>query len=109
MSIDPDETVRRRLTRRFWLQDVARRAADGRLGLAVPRSTQSAPAVIRKILICNAGHYGDVILSTSAIARIRDAYPHAEIGFLGGSIALTVLAQYPEVSRVHVLEHWYHQ
>lgn len=60
----------------------------------------------RHILVANAGHLGDAILSTCVLEPLRRTYPGAEIGFLAGRQALPVLEGHPLIDRLHILDHW---
>ena len=68
------------------------------------RPVPSGP--IKRILLLNGAHIGDVVISTSLLPVLRDAYPGAEFGFLVGSWSLPVVQGHPEVSFTHVIDHW---
>ncbi len=49
---------------------------------------------------------GDVVLCYPAVRRIRERYPDAEIGFLTQTPSRAVAESFPEIARVHVIDHW---
>ncbi|MCH9614526.1 MAG: hypothetical protein SP1CHLAM54_15130 [Chlamydiia bacterium] len=59
---------------------------------------------VRKILVSNLAHLGDVVLATSVIKPLRKAYPGVEIGFLTGSWSAPIVA--PLVDQVHIFDHY---
>jgi heptosyltransferase-2 len=61
---------------------------------------------IKRILLCNSAHMGDVIISTSIIREIKKKYPNSEIGFLIGSWSRNILKNHSEVQYIHILDHW---
>lgn len=61
---------------------------------------------IDRILLCVGGHLGDAIISTAALAAVRDALPRAEIGIAASSWNAIVFENHPDVARVHVFDHW---
>lgn len=62
---------------------------------------------VKKLLLVNAGHIGDVVISTALLPVLREAIPDAKIGFLTGEYSRQVLDGHPHVSKVHCLNHWY--
>lgn len=64
------------------------------------------PEKVEKILVCNAGHLGDIVLSTAALRPLKEAFPQAEIGFLGGSWTRELLENHPLIDRIHIVDHW---
>ena len=81
---------------------------DVALSVCVRSRTVASPLPPRRILISNIAHLGDVIMATSILPVLKNAFPECEIGFLIGSWALPVLQNHPLVSAVHVLDHWAH-
>lgn len=61
----------------------------------------------RRILLVNAGHLGDAILTTGLIPVLRDAFPGVEIGFLTGSYSRVVVESHPLIDRTHFIDHWH--
>lgn len=62
---------------------------------------------IRKILLANGGHIGDVVISTALLPLLQKAIPGVSISFLTGTYSKKVIEQHPCISRVHFLDHWY--
>lgn len=62
-------------------------------------------AVPEKILIVQLAHKGDVMITTSVIPLIKEAYPAAIIGMLIGSWSQDVLYQHPLIDIFHVFDH----
>lgn len=59
---------------------------------------------IRRILLSNLAHLGDVVIASSVITPLREAFPGVEIGFLCGSWAVDLL----DVDYVHTIDHYKH-
>lgn len=87
----------------FWGRWLLR-AVDAVLKWAPKRSEKRSP--IRRILICNLAHLGDVVLSTAILPGIRAEYPEAHIGFLAGSWAKGLLQDHPCIDQLHYVDHW---
>lgn len=68
----------------------------------------AAPANVRRILISNIAHLGDIIVATSVLPALQDRFPGVEFGFLVGSWCVPILEGHPLVARCHVLDHWMH-
>lgn len=62
--------------------------------------------VIRKVLLVNPAHLGDVVISTAAIRLLKEANPEIHIGFVVGSWAKVVVEQHSGVDQVYVVDHW---
>lgn len=71
------------------------------------RGTASIESSPRRLLLINAGHLGDVIISTALLPVLHVAYPGIEIGFLTGSYSKIVVSDHPLIHRCHVLDHWF--
>lgn len=61
----------------------------------------SAP---RRILLLNAAHLGDVVVSTGILPVLRSAFPNAEIGYVAGSWAMPVLKDHPLIQHIHCID-----
>ncbi|MCI5051692.1 MAG: glycosyltransferase family 9 protein [Simkaniaceae bacterium] len=59
---------------------------------------------MKKLLLSNLAHIGDVIIATSVLPSLREKFPKTEIGFLCGSWAKDLL----DVDHIHVLDHYKH-
>lgn len=68
------------------------------------RSPAPAPSRVKKILLCNAGHLGDMIMFRTIIPYVRHNYPDAEIGVLVGSWNHHMLSAHPDVSHIHHID-----
>lgn len=66
---------------------------------AAPVSTQQ----VKRILLVNPAHIGDVVISTSLLPILRAAYPSAEFGFLCSAGSRIVLSGHPEIRHTHVI------
>ena len=75
-----------------------------------PRTAEPAAAthatVAPRILLMNGAHLGDVLLSTSVLPRVQEAFPHSKLGFVAGSWAAGLFANDSRIDRVHVVDHW---
>ncbi|MFG6456922.1 glycosyltransferase family 9 protein [Roseateles sp. BYS96W] len=81
------------------------RSVDALLRALVPRCAPS-PRPVRRILIANGAHLGDIVLSTAILPVIKAAYPDARIGMLVGGWAGPVVKNHQLVDWVHRLDHW---
>jgi ADP-heptose:LPS heptosyltransferase len=97
---------------RYYVQNPLLRVALGCIDLALgglPRGRPAGPAraeAPQRLLLAIGGHLGDVVLGSSVLPAIRAAWPTVEIGVLVGSWARPVIADHPDVRRVHVMDHW---
>ncbi|MDN3504646.1 MAG: glycosyltransferase family 9 protein [Rhabdochlamydiaceae bacterium] len=66
------------------------------------------PNLIKKVLLSNIAHIGDVIIATCAIEVVKKAYPNAQIDFLTCSSSKIVVEQHPDISNIHILDHFKH-
>lgn len=80
-------------------------SADMILKWIMPRRARKIIAP-KKLLICNGAHLGDVILTTSLLPAIKEAYPSVKIGMAVGNWSLPVIQNHPLVDQVHVVDHW---
>ncbi len=62
----------------------------------------------KRLLLCNGAHLGDVLISTALLPILRENFPGAEIAFLAGSWARSILEGNQILNRVHVMDHWFH-
>lgn len=74
-----------------------------KLGLSKRKKNVLPP---QKFLICNGAHLGDVILTTSLLPALKEAYPGIKIGMAVGSWSLPVVQNHPLIDQVHVIDHW---
>ena len=104
------DAVARRYRAKYRVQDVAFRVFDRILAAFITRAASPAdwnPESVRRVLIANAGHFGDLVFSTAVIKRVRGGFPRATVGLLAGSWSRSVYEGCPLVEHVHVLDHWY--
>ena len=108
--INQDEAIIERYRAKYRLQDFSFRLLDVIAHpFAVTRRAHSAidKASIKKVLIANGGHIGDVVMSTALLPLLHQAMPGVSIGFLTGTYSNKVVENHPYISRVHLLDHWY--
>jgi ADP-heptose:LPS heptosyltransferase len=92
-----------------WRKAMLRAAVPLFYGIRAGWRGQGRGAAIpapRRILLMNGAHIGDVVIATSLLPVLRQAFPQAEIGFLVGSWAEMVVRNHPDVRTVHLLDHW---
>lgn len=72
-----------------------------------PGTSRSEPPMqpVRRILLLHPGHLGDIVISTSILAPLEQAFPGAAIDFVVGSWSATAL-QGLEIQHVHRIDHW---
>jgi len=92
-------------SKKRWFR-FATACVDACLGIWPGQSKAALPEKVGRILVCNAGHLGDVVLSSAALRPLKEAFASAEIGFLGGSWARELLEGHPLIDRVHIVDHW---
>lgn len=71
---------------------------------AQPKSVNLSAA--KRVLLVNPAHMGDVVISTVAIRRLKDANPGITIGFVVGSWAKLALGGHPGIDKLYVVDHW---
>ncbi|MCF7852153.1 MAG: glycosyltransferase family 9 protein [Simkaniaceae bacterium] len=64
------------------------------------------PELIKRVILCNIAHLGDVIISTAAIDVVKYLYPNASIGFLTSSHARKVIQNHPDIDSSHIFDHY---
>lgn len=104
------DRVARRYRVKYRFQSASFRWFDRILALFIGRAEPPAdwnPSSVRRILIANGGHFGDLVLSTAVIQVVRLAFPGAAVGVLAGSWSRSVFENNPLVNRLHLLDHWY--
>jgi ADP-heptose:LPS heptosyltransferase len=82
------------------------RTIDAFLGL-FPRRCADPESPVRRILLANWAHLGDVLLTLPAIFAIRNAYPDAHIGMIVGSWGEVAIRKLQLIDQVHVIDHWF--
>lgn len=106
---DQPEMVKRRFEDHYRLQRRIFTTLDRILSLAPSLGkVQASPIPTpQRLLLSNAGHLGDVIITTALLPVLHKCFPGLEIGFLTGSWALPVVHNHPLITRTHLLDHWY--
>lgn len=95
-----------RARRIAWLLDLA--AAAGGPLLRGLRARGSAGDPPRAILVVRLDHLGDVLMTTPAIAALREAFPRARLDVLAAPWGRAALEGNPHVDAVHLAEApWY--
>lgn len=61
---------------------------------------------VKSVLLVNPAHMGDVVISTAAIRRLKEANPDITIGFVVGSWAKLALDGHPGIDKLYVVDHW---
>ena len=79
---------------------------DRLLRFLVPPNQEAVPMPVRRILVCNNGHLGDLVNATAILAPLRKLFPNAQIGFLTSSWSVQVIKSNPEVSYIHTFDHF---
>jgi len=79
---------------------------DGLLQLLGPTNQKEIPMPVRRILVCNNAHLGDLVNATVILAPLRKLFPDAQIGFLTSSWSVPVIKSNPEVSYIHTFDHF---
>lgn len=93
---------------RYRRQDTLFAMLDRLLRLAVgPRKLKEVSQRPRRILLANAGHLGDAVISTGLLPVLKEAFPEAKLGFLTGTYSRAVVEGHPLLDRTHFLDHWY--
>jgi len=70
----------------------------------LPKSKSALPKTIKKILVCNLAHLGDVITMSYLIPALRKKYPHARIGVLVAKEGAFLI----KADIIHTVTHYKH-
>ncbi len=70
------------------------------------KNTPPDPSSIKKLLLCQGAHLGDVVVATSILSLIKKRMPHVQIGFLIGSWSKPLIEGHPLITHVHCVDHW---
>ena len=82
------------------------RATDAVLGVVARLRPKDQVRPVRRILIANGAHLGDVVLATAVLPVLRAALPGVRIGMLVGSWSAGIVRGHPLVDWVHTADHW---
>ncbi|NTY62222.1 glycosyltransferase family 9 protein [Mycolicibacterium sphagni] len=103
------EVVRARFRRRYENQSRVFSLLDRTLefffGKARIAHSSSLPAP-RKLLICNHGQVGDMVITLSLLPALKRAFPDVELGLLCGSWNRQLVEKDPLLDHIHYLDHW---
>ena len=61
---------------------------------------------IKKILISNIAHLGDVTIATGILPILKEVYPNIKIGFLCSSFTQDILKNHPLVDKIYTFDHF---
>lgn len=61
---------------------------------------------VKRLLICNGAHLGDIVTVLSVIPAVRANYPDAEIGLVIGSWTLPLVEGHPDIAHIHTVDAW---
>jgi ADP-heptose:LPS heptosyltransferase len=64
------------------------------------------PKKIKKILVSNIGHLGDVLYTLQIIHLIKQDYPNITIDFIGNGSTKTFALLCPHISKFYIFDHW---
>jgi ADP-heptose:LPS heptosyltransferase len=73
----------------------------------LPKRSGDLQRPVRRILVANWAHLGDVLLTLPAIVAIRNTYPDAYVGMIVGSWAEIAIRELQLIDQVHVIDHWF--
>lgn len=76
------------------------------LKIPPPPPTQINALTSKKILLVNGAHLGDLVISTAAIRRIKEANPEIQIGFIAGLWGSELLMNHPGIDYFYPVNHW---
>ncbi|HSI48431.1 MAG TPA: glycosyltransferase family 9 protein [Ideonella sp.] len=61
---------------------------------------------MKRVLITNGAHLGDVVLSTAVLPVLKAAFPGVRIGMLVGNWSRPVVDEHPLLDWIHRVDHW---
>ncbi len=103
----PLPVMRGKYCRRHQLLNLAMQCVDTLLSIFRPfRAHGKEIEPPQRLLITNLAHLGDLVVATSLLPVLKNAFPECRIGFLIGSWAKPVLQGHPLVDDIHLLDHW---
>ena len=103
------EVVRSRFRVRHKNQSSVFSKLDSALGFFIGKPQVARPSCLpvpRKLLICNYGQVGDLVITLSLLPAIKRAFPDVEIGLLCGSWNKALVENEPLLTHIHYLDHW---
>jgi ADP-heptose:LPS heptosyltransferase len=109
MTTDSKE-VRARLQRRYKKQLRIFSRLDRTLEYFIGKAPVAHPSCLatpRKLLVCNYGQLGDMLITLSLLPALKHAFPSVELGVLCGSWNKELVENEPLLTHVHYLDHWH--
>ena len=84
------------------------RGCDAILDAVVGRrsTAQLLTGNARRVLLAVGGHIGDAVIATATLSLLKREQPQLEVGIVTASWAGPVFDNHPDVSRLHVVDHW---
>ena len=61
----------------------------------------------KKILICNFGHQGDIVISTAFLRQLRSIFPLCVFDYLAGPYSKPAIDTIEDINKVYYINHWY--
>src|SRR5262249_54555825 len=103
---DPAAVIAR-YRNRYRKQDALAALLDAMLRIVVRGSRHpDLPRQPRRILLANAGHLGDALVSVALLPVIKHVYPDAFVGYLTGTYSKAAVEGHPLLDKVHYVDHW---
>jgi ADP-heptose:LPS heptosyltransferase len=103
------EVVRSRFQRRYKNQSRVFSRLDRTLEYFIGKAPVAHPSSLptpRKLLICNYGQVGDLVITLSLLPALKRAFPGIELGLLCGSWNKALVEDEPLLTHIHYLDHW---
>jgi ADP-heptose:LPS heptosyltransferase len=72
----------------------------------LPRQRDRPVREIRRVLIANWAHLGDVVLASSLVSLLRACRPDVQVGFLAGSWGRPAVENLSGIRWLHTVDHW---
>jgi ADP-heptose:LPS heptosyltransferase len=104
--VSHEEEIIARYRARYRHQDWMFSLLNRLLGLFVYSWESPVSKNPQRILVANAGHLGDVIISTAVFPVLKDAFPDAKIDFLTGTHSRAAIEGHPLLNQIIFLDHW---
>ena len=104
------KVVRARLQRRYKKQLRIFSRLDRTLEYFIGKAPVAHPSCLatpRKLLVCNYGQLGDMLITLSLLPALKRAFPSVELGVLCGSWNKELVENEPLLTHVHYLDHWH--
>lgn len=96
--------IRRRLKRLIFV--TINNGLRAWVPITAPSAPLPTPTSLKKILLCNGAHLGDIVTVLAVIPALRANYPDAEIGLVIGSWARPLVIEHPDIAHIHIVDGW---